>query len=49
MAKSVEDKYKSLTDIEHVLLRPGMYIGSVVTENADKWVLSGKKFEIKNS
>lgn len=48
MAKSVEDKYKSLTDIEHVLLRPGMYIGSVVTENADKWVLSGKKFEIKN-
>ena len=48
MAKSIEDKYKSLTDIEHVLLRPGMYIGSVVTENADKWVLSGKKFEIKN-
>lgn len=48
MAKSVEDKYKSLTDIEHVLLRPGMYIGSVVTENADKWILSGKKFEIKN-
>ena len=47
MAKKVEDIYKSLTDIEHVLLRPGMYIGSVVTENAEKWILVGKKFEMK--
>lgn len=28
MAKAVEEKYKSLTDIEHILLRPGMYIGA---------------------
>lgn len=48
MAKTVEEKYKSLSDIEHVLLRPGMYIGSVVTENTDKWILNDdKKFEMK--
>lgn len=45
----IEDKYKSLSDIEHVLLRPGMYIGSVVTEDADKWILNNKgKFENKS-
>lgn len=50
MAKSIEEKYKSLTDIEHVLLRPGMYIGSVVTEPADKYILDAEtnKFLIKN-
>lgn len=25
----IENKYKVLTDVEHVLLRPGMYVGSV--------------------
>ena len=47
MAKKVEDIYKSLTDIEHVLLRPGMYIGSVVTEKTEKWIFNGEKFEFK--
>lgn len=28
MNKTIEEKYKSLSDIEHVLHRPGMYIGS---------------------
>ena len=27
MAVSIEKKYQKLTDTEHVLLRPGMYIG----------------------
>ena len=27
--KSIEEKYRKLSDIEHVLLRPGMYVGSV--------------------
>lgn len=50
MSKSIEEKYKSLTDIEHVLLRPGMYIGSVVTEKADKYILNKdtNKFELKS-
>lgn len=46
--KSIEEKYKSLTDIEHVLLRPGMYISSVVTEDNDKYILNDEtnKFEL---
>lgn len=30
--KSIEEKYKAMTDIEHVLFRPGMYIGSTKKE-----------------
>lgn len=39
MAKQVDiaQKYKKLTDIEHVLLRPGMYIGSTQPHTAVTW------------
>lgn len=30
--KKIEDKYKEMTDIEHVLFRPGMYVGSTKKE-----------------
>lgn len=45
--KSIEEKYKSLTETEHVLLRPGTYVGStVLTEPVVEWVYDGKgKFE----
>lgn len=37
--KSIEEKYKSLTETEHVLLRPGTYVGStVLTEPVVEWV-----------
>lgn len=29
-SKTIEEKYKSLTDVEHILLRPGTYVGSTV-------------------
>ena len=29
---SIEEKYKSMTDIQHILARPGMYIGSTKKE-----------------
>ena len=29
MAVNIEKKYQKLTDTEHVLLRPGMYVGSI--------------------
>ena len=35
--KKTEDKYQKLTDIEHVLLRPGMYIGSIKPSTVSKW------------
>jgi len=43
MSKKIEDKYKKLTDIEHVILRPGMYIGSIKPHTANKWVLEEDK------
>jgi len=35
----VEDKYKGLNDIDHILLRPDMYIGTVETNTVPMWVL----------
>jgi DNA topoisomerase-2 len=36
--KSVEQKYKKLSEVEHVLLRPGRYIGSITPHTAVEWV-----------
>lgn len=30
--KSIEEKYQSLTEIEHILMRPGMWVGSIRDE-----------------
>lgn len=37
--EKVEDRYKKYTQIEHVLARPGMYIGEHKTIKSDQWVL----------
>jgi len=37
--KSIEEKYRKLSDIEHVLLRPGMYVGSTKSREEDIWLL----------
>jgi DNA topoisomerase-2 len=47
MSKSLEKKYQKLTDIEHVLLRPGMYVGSIVPITEEIYVPSGDKFVFK--
>lgn len=46
--KTNEQKYKKLSDIDHVLLRPGMYIGSVVSKESETFVFNGDtgKFEL---
>ena len=44
MAKTIEEKYKSLTPEEHVLHRPGTYIGSTVTEDVDMFILEDGHF-----
>ena len=44
MAKTIEEKYKSLTPEEHVLHRPGTYIGSTVTEDVDMFILENERF-----
>ena len=38
MAKTVEEKYKSMSQIEHILKRSGMYIGSVKEEVKQQFV-----------
>jgi DNA topoisomerase-2 len=38
MAKSIEEKYIQLSEIEHVRKRPGMYIGSVTATKEEKSV-----------
>ena len=44
----IEEKYKTLTDIDHALLRPSSFLGSVVTEVSQHYVLDGEKFILKN-
>lgn len=39
MAKNIEEKYKKLDDISHVLQRNSMYIGSIKPHTSDKWVV----------
>lgn len=41
-------KYKKLTDIEHVLLRPGMYVGSIKKKTAEVSILRDGKFKLVN-
>ena len=36
--KSIEQQYKKLNEVEHVLLRPGRYIGSVKPHESEEWL-----------
>jgi DNA topoisomerase-2 len=49
MSVSIEKKYQKLSDTEHVLLRPGMYIGSIKPHTEEIFLPTGKgsKFELK--
>ncbi len=41
--KTIEEKYRKLSDVEHVLLRPGMYCGSIKPRQEDYHLLDGEK------
>lgn len=43
MVKTIEQKYKELSEQEHVLLRPGMYVGSVKPELSTQFVFDYKE------
>ena len=36
--KSIEQKFRKLTEVEHVLARPGRYIGSIAAHKALEWI-----------
>lgn len=42
--KSIEEKYKSLTDIEHVVRKPGMYIGNTNPESKQEYIIEDGRF-----
>lgn len=44
---SIDQKYQKLTDVEHVLLRPGMYIGSIKTHTEECWVPQGDEYVLR--
>ena len=45
--KSLEKKYRKLSDVEHVLLRPGMYIGSIKPHKEEVYLPTGKDGKFK--
>ena len=42
MAKTIEQKYKELSEQQHVLLRPNMYVGSIKPELSTQFVFDYK-------
>lgn len=47
MKKNIEQTYKILSDIDHTLLRPSSFLGSVTVEKCNKYILDKNKFVIK--
>ena len=49
MAKKIEEKYQELSEIQHILNRPGMWVGSTKSEEKDSFIYNSKtgKFEMK--
>ena len=41
--KSIEQKYKRLTPLEHVLKRPGRYLGSIKPHTGETWICDSGK------
>lgn len=46
--RAVEDVYQKKTQLEHILLRPDTYIGSVEHQEQTMWVHDGEKMTVKN-
>lgn len=44
---SIEKKYQKLDDIDHILKRSGMYVGSIKPNTSDQWILDNNKFRKK--
>ena len=49
MAKKIEEKYQELSEIQHILSRPSMWVGSTKMEERDMFIYNRKtgKFEMK--
>lgn len=47
MSKKIEDKYRKLTETEHVLQRPSMYIGSTSINISNKYIIENNECILK--
>jgi DNA topoisomerase-2 len=47
MSKKIEDKYRKLTETEHVLQRPPMYIGSTSLNTSNKYIIENSECILK--
>jgi len=47
-AKSIEETYQKKTQLEHILLRPDTYIGSVEPQTQPCWVLEASTGQVVN-
>lgn len=49
MGKKIEEKYQELSEVQHILQRPGMWVGSIKSEEKDAFIYNKKngKFEMK--
>ncbi len=45
--KSISEQYRVLDEVEHVLARPGMYLGQVATHTVQAWVPNGNSFALE--
>ena len=46
--KTIEEKYKKHSQLEHVLARPGMYLGPIETITDHAWILENQKMVDKS-
>ena len=47
-SKKVEEIWKELTPEEHVLRKPGMYLGSVKKQVSEMWLYEDNKMILKD-
>merc|ERR1711970_403875 len=48
MGKTVEETYKKIDNLEHVLLRPDMYVGSVESVRQNMWIYDSETDRLVN-
>jgi DNA topoisomerase-2 len=46
--KTIEETYQKKSQLEHVLHRPGMYIGDIEPITADRWIIQDSKIVKKS-
>jgi DNA topoisomerase-2 len=47
--KSVEDTYQKKSQLEHVLHRPGMYIGDIDFVTAERWIINDDRVFVRKN